>query len=119
MAGSTDVQEGPCDLELSLDAPSLMSFPSFPGKDLGFFFFFFLMSRPSPSILTLTHLQARMGLLQEAHPCWSLACPPLASCGQTQVISALFLKRQTKPQLIHCRKMNARKKRVTESAEGF
>lgn len=40
MAVSTDVQEGPCDLELSLDAPSLMSFPSSPGKDHGFFFFF-------------------------------------------------------------------------------
>ena len=38
MAVSTDVQEGPCNLELSLDAASLMSFPSFPGKDHGFFF---------------------------------------------------------------------------------
>lgn len=43
MAGSTDVQESPCDLELSLDAPSLMSFPSFLGRDRGFFFL-----RPDP-----------------------------------------------------------------------
>ena len=92
----------PVNLELSLDAASLMSFPSFPGKDHGFFFF---KSWPTSSILTLTHLQARMGLLQEAHPCGLL--PAL---NWPLVVSALFLKPRTKPQLIHCTKMNAGKK---------
>ena len=57
MAGSTDVQEGPCDLELSLDAPSLMSFPSFPGKTLAFFFFFFNV----PTLTQYPHLDPPAG----------------------------------------------------------
>ena len=50
MAVSTDVQEGPCDLELSLDAPSLMPFPSSPGKDHGFFFFYVLTHIQHPHL---------------------------------------------------------------------
>lgn len=116
MAVSTDVQEGPCDLELSLDAPSLMPFPSSPGKDHGFFFFYVLTHIQHPH---LDPPAGQDGPFTGSTSLWPLACPPLASCGHTQVISALFLKPRTKPQLIHCRKMNVRKKGFTEGAEGF
>lgn len=102
------VQEGHRDLNLRQVVPSLMSFPSLPGKDFGFvlfclFFFPHVLNhtqhpQPSPpSVLPGSFTQVTF--LYSQPP----ACPPLASCGHIGVFTALFLKSETASQLVQCR----------------
>lgn len=124
MALSPDVQEGHRDLKLRQVVPSLMPFPSLPGKDLGFvlfclgFFFFF-----SPHVLNHTQ-HPHPGLPSVLHGSFTQVtflylqppvCPLLASCGHIGVFSVPFLKSQTDPPVSSVQ----RRMQERERAKGF